>query len=343
MVVAGIFELLHVAHGRRCVVPGCAPDVVPLHETTCSRCGHSLPVVWRWSGPGRLLAAGCALLLTALMVWGFWSWTARRTEEHRAALLAAVSQDFHQRLQSVRAEQAEHLADELQGRHGLTDGEREQLLEEAGELIATLPRQVTPEIERSVETELREIYRDIRLDPNEATQLRAFREQQRLTEADVAQIERALLDRLKPAAEHLRWARTLVDRRMFVEAEQEYRRATEIDPSDPLAWAQLGAVLAVLHRGDEAFTSYQRALELDPLNWLAHYNLAVWYARREDTGEALSHVESALASVLPGQRAERQSVIQALLEEPDLATLRRDPRFVDLVASTPAADHGAPR
>jgi Flp pilus assembly protein TadD len=254
-----------------------------------------------------------------------------------------VSHEFHQRLKSARAEQAEHLADELQGRHGLTVGERERLIGEAAPLIAALPRQVTPEIERSVESELRDLYRDLRLDPNEAARLRAFRVQQRLTEADVTQIETTLLDRLKPAAEHLRRARTLVDRRMFAEAEQEYRRATEIDPSDPLAWAQLGAVLAVLHRAEEAFTSYQRALELDPLNWLAHYNLAVWYARRKDTGEALSHVESALASVPPGQRAERQSVIQALLEEPDLATLRRDPRFVDLVASTPAADHGASR
>jgi Flp pilus assembly protein TadD len=290
-----------------------------------------------------LAAVACALLLAALVVWGLWSWNARRAEESRAALLVTASRDFQAQLQGAKAEQVEALADGVLRQYGLAADERGRLLEEAAALIAALPREVTPEIERLVEARLRRYYRDLRLDPDEAAELRAYREEQRLAEADVAALKRRLLDRLEPAAGHLRRGKALVERRRFAEAEHEYRRATEIDPGDPLAWGQLGGVLATVNRGDEAFACYQRALELDPRSWLTHYNLAVWHARRGETGGALARIEEALASVPPFPGAERQAVVQALLEEPALAGIRGDPRFADLIASASIARAGGGR
>ena len=234
---SGIFELFHVARGRRCAHPGCTSGVVPLHTTTCGQCGRPLPVVWGWSRFAVTVGVACALLLSAILVWALWSWTARRAEERRAALVVTASREFQERLRGAKATQVEALADGVQRQYGLAIGERSRLLEEAAALIATLPREVTPEIERSLEANLRGVYRDLRFDPEEVAQLRAYREEQLLAEADVAALERRLLDRLEPAADHLRRGKSLVDRRMFAEAEQEYRRATEIDPGDPLSWA----------------------------------------------------------------------------------------------------------
>lgn len=339
----GIFELLHAARGRRCAYPGCTREVVPLHTTICARCGRPLPVVWGWSRRAVTGAAAFALLLSAILALGLWSWSARRAEERREALLMTASREFQERLQGAKAAQVEVLADGVQRQHGLVASERNRLLEGAADLIATLPRDITPEIERSLEAHLRGHYRDLRLDPEEAAQLRAYSEEQRLAEADVAALERRLLDRLESSGEHLRRGKRLVERRMFAVAEQEYRRATEIDPGDPLAWAQLGAVLAGLSRSAEAFAAYQRALELDPESWLAHYNLAVWYARNGEVGEALGEIEEALVSVPLRPGAERQAVIQALLEEPALAAVRGDPRFADLIASAPTVEAGVRR
>jgi Flp pilus assembly protein TadD len=334
-VPAGIFELFHVARGRRCVQPGCTREIVPLHTTTCDQCGHPLPVVWGWRRWAVTAAGIVALLFAAALAWGLREWGLHRAALRRTALVATASHDLEARLQGKKFEEVGSVAEEVQQRFGLTTGERTQLIDAAGPVIATLPREVTPEIERTLETHLRAFYRDLHLDPTEAAQLRAYCEEQRLAETDVAAIEQDLLAHMRPAAEHLRRGKTLVARRMYSQAEDEYRRATEVDPGDPLAWAQLGAVLARLDRADEALACYRRALELDPLNWLAHYNLAVWHARRGETDETLAGIEEALtsAAALPG--GERQAVVQAMLEEPALEKLRHDPRFSDLIAAAP--------
>lgn len=145
------------------------------------------------------------------------------------------------------------------------------------------------------------------------------------------------------AAEHLRRGSSLVEQRDFAAAESEFRRATESDPGDPLAWAQLGAVLALLRRDQEAFTCYQRALDLDPASWLAHYNLAVWHARRGELEKSLARADAALASVPPWAVADRRAVVHALLEEPALASLRADPRFPGLLAADDGAAGGERR
>ncbi len=203
--------------------------------------------------------------------------------------------------------------------------------------VDTAPRIVSTEVQLALESLLRDLYRDLRLDAEEEARLRAFRELHRLAPAEVAAFEQDLLERLASAAEHLRLGRWWVERSAFAEAEREYRRATEVDPVDPLAWAQLGAVLVGLARSEEALGCYQRALELDPRCWLAHYNLAVWHARRGEVEQALARAEVALTS-LPAQAAvERRAIVQGLLEEPALASVREDPRFERLLDSASLA------
>ena len=85
------------------------------------------------------------------------------------------------------------------------------------------------------------------------------------------------------AAQHYRQALELDPRRAAIwvqygnalrecgrapEAETAYRRSPELADGDPDAHVQLGHLLKLQRRGDEAIAEYLRALELDP--WLLH-------------------------------------------------------------------------
>jgi hypothetical protein len=64
------------------------------------------------------------------------------------------------------------------------------------------------------------------------------------------------------------------DEGRLAEAEAHYRRSLALDPGQPKAHNNLGAVLHMQGRLDEAMASYRRALELDPALPQASQNLA---------------------------------------------------------------------
>jgi serine/threonine-protein kinase len=70
----------------------------------------------------------------------------------------------------------------------------------------------------------------------------------------------------------------------FTGAEQEFRRAIELNPNNSAARQFYGQLLAQLGRHEEAEAEFQRALEVDPLSVIGHwiYGFGLFEARRYD-------------------------------------------------------------
>jgi TolB-like protein/Flp pilus assembly protein TadD len=76
----------------------------------------------------------------------------------------------------------------------------------------------------------------------------------------------------------------------YVRAEESFRRAVRLDPSDSAAHRTLAVMLAYQHRGEEAEAASRTACELDPLN-AANFSLAAqvaFFARKWPEAAALA-------------------------------------------------------
>ncbi len=80
----------------------------------------------------------------------------------------------------------------------------------------------------------------------------------------------------------------------FAEAEREYRRAIELNPSYALAYQRLGQLLAELGRFDEAVAVHHRALELDPLSLNINMSLAAVQFLSRDWASAEAQMKRTL-------------------------------------------------
>src|SRR5580698_2256765 len=74
--------------------------------------------------------------------------------------------------------------------------------------------------------------------------------------------------------------------------------ALEVDPSNAVAWANLGDTLAALHQTAEAEPIFRHALKLDPGIAAAHYGLGNCLALRNDYLAALLSFQTA-AQLVP--------------------------------------------
>ncbi|MGH9300126.1 MAG: tetratricopeptide repeat protein, partial [Acidimicrobiales bacterium] len=77
------------------------------------------------------------------------------------------------------------------------------------------------------------------------------------------------------------------------------KRAVEADPSNPHAWLNLGNVLVILHKDEEARTAFTKATELAPDLAMAWFNLGVCLGRCKQPLEAASALHRAL-KIEPG-------------------------------------------
>jgi tetratricopeptide (TPR) repeat protein len=78
-------------------------------------------------------------------------------------------------------------------------------------------------------------------------------------------------------------------------AAQSWQAAADLLPQSANSWTSLGAVLAQLHRGDEAVTAVQHALELDPSSAFTFNSLGQIYAGEGKNEEAVRQYEKSLA------------------------------------------------
>jgi len=96
------------------------------------------------------------------------------------------------------------------------------------------------------------------------------------------------------AARHRAEGEALAKKLLFLQAEQEYRAALELDPQDATARFALGNVLVQEKEWDKAIATYHVALGSKPDNAELHNNLAVCLQMTGKTDTAISEYREAL-------------------------------------------------
>ncbi len=79
------------------------------------------------------------------------------------------------------------------------------------------------------------------------------------------------------------------------EALTESRRAQELDPLSPMIGVKVGNKLRALGRHDEAITQYNSVLEIDPLFSFAHIGLAGAHVAKGEYEEAIAEIERGIS------------------------------------------------
>jgi serine/threonine protein kinase/Flp pilus assembly protein TadD len=77
----------------------------------------------------------------------------------------------------------------------------------------------------------------------------------------------------------------------YEQAEAEYQRAIELDPSNGDAYRRLGQVYELNNRPDQALAAFEKAAEVDPNNFKVYQDLGAYYSARGDDREAVHQLE----------------------------------------------------
>ena len=80
----------------------------------------------------------------------------------------------------------------------------------------------------------------------------------------------------------------------WIRAEQEFRRALELDPYLVTAHQRYGSYLTFMGRFEESIRHYETALELDPFSLQINMNLATTYYLRGEYDRAVNHLQKTM-------------------------------------------------
>ncbi len=97
----------------------------------------------------------------------------------------------------------------------------------------------------------------------------------------------------------------------FAKAEEEYGRASQLNPGEARAWTRRAPLLMRLGRREEALAAARRGTELDPLSPGAHNELGGLYMMLDEPENALAAFRTALA-LDPGHPILRGNIVLAL-------------------------------
>src|SRR5262245_33707904 len=123
----------------------------------------------------------------------------------------------------------------------------------------------------------------------------------------------------------LQQGKVLEEQKSWGEAVRAYQAMTKDDPKDAFAWYRLGYSLQASGQLEAGMEASRRAAEFPEVRGDALYNLACGYATQGRKDDALKSLEDAVAA---GFRAR-----YLLVGDPDLASVREDPRFRKLLGS----------
>lgn len=155
-----------------------------------------------------------------------------------------------------------------------------------------------------------------------------------LSPESVRQYLDELTARAHSAATQITRGQEAASRGDLTAAHEAFARATDDDPTNAYAWANLGAAAELLHKPIDARHAYEQALSIDPSNWLAHYNLGCHLARNHQTDGALAQIRQAIELFHDAARtpAEWTTMMRRIRADDALQDLRDDPRFQRLFA-----------
>jgi tetratricopeptide (TPR) repeat protein len=332
--IRAIFHLLRETVGRHCVNRGCKL----LHKrvdgdvATCRECAQPLEpktrVNWRLAAPLLILL----VLLVATALYLAQGIRERRAAAREEALLSRAVARFQGELRDATQLDVAVIASKVQAEYRLTESQRKKVVDASREWIDRLPRALTIETEEKLEKVLRDVYGDGRISPEERKRLDQFAQEERIAPATLANKEEHLRSKLEASQQSVSRGQSDIRQAKYEEARLEFLRATESDPGNATAWANLGATNQHTGQTDEARACYERALRLDAGNWVAHYNLGLLLERGGDRNASFRHLGLALIS-LDKAPNERKAVVEDLLSNSALGELRKDGRFTTLLIS----------
>ena len=111
-------------------------------------------------------------------------------------------------------------------------------------------------------------------------------------------------------------------------AERLCYEALQIDPANEDVAVNLGYVIHMQGRYDDAFTWHQRAANFADSKALGEYNLACYFAIKGETKKALGHLDSAVENRLADFLC-----VAEVENDPDLHSLHGNPHFIASVES----------
>lgn len=306
---------------------------VGLHLANCEVCRQPLGVVPGWNVPRLFAAMLLGALLLGSVLGGVHASLAHFAARRQAALLARCRQELESALADATQDDFEGALAAVQARFHLTPEQARELRGSTSPLAQSLPNGFRPETRHELEALVRSSFADQLVSPEEQAALDRYVAEQKLSPKAARAIEEDLERRIREADESIARGKELVDLERYAEALRELQAATEKDPGNSIAWADLGAAAVLAGNPGQAQEAYRKALALDPQSWLAHYNLALLCARRGDREAAFDHLRRALAALPDTADRERRAMVRGLLEEPSLGPLRDDPRFADLLGA----------
>lgn len=115
----------------------------------------------------------------------------------------------------------------------------------------------------------------------------------------------------------------------WANAAKAFENITKKDSANFQAWNQLGAALLSLGQYDKAAAAYEKAVALNSSSPITPYNLACAYARLNDKDKAFA----VLNKIVPAGFFKPEQISG----DADLASLRDDPRFKELLAQAQKA------
>jgi hypothetical protein len=118
-------------------------------------------------------------------------------------------------------------------------------------------------------------------------------------------------------------ADALFQAQKWTEAAQAYEAITKAEPSNGRAWNRLGMSLSAAGKYEQAIDAFQHAAQIAG-NPVVMYNLATVYSKMKDKERAFEWLGKALGAGF--------AQVKQLETDADLADLRDDPRFKEVLA-----------
>jgi serine/threonine-protein kinase len=120
------------------------------------------------------------------------------------------------------------------------------------------------------------------------------------------------------------------------QAEAEYLRAIEVDPSNGDAYRRLGHTYERTNRLEPALTAYRQAMEREPGNFKVYQDLGTYYSSRGDAAQAILHLEKCV-QLAPDEPDSHYGLGSAYLNAGRFAEAEREFRASIALGETPRA------